>query len=59
MERSKNNIVDTDRFAALIGVEGITVVSSGNALLICKTEEAQNVKKIVEHLRTKKDEGLY
>jgi len=59
MERSKNNIVDTDRFTALIGIEGITVVSSGNALLVCKTEEAQNVKKIVEHLKTKKDEGLY
>ncbi|MGH2519399.1 MAG: mannose-1-phosphate guanylyltransferase [Chloroflexota bacterium] len=38
------------RFVALIGVEDLIIVDSDTALLVCTTERAADVKRIVEHL---------
>lgn len=44
-------VTDTDRVIALIGVEDVVVVDTGDALLVTTTEHAQDVKKAVESLK--------
>jgi mannose-1-phosphate guanylyltransferase len=39
-----------DRLVALIGVQGLIVVNTPDALLVCDRERAQEVKKVVEEL---------
>ncbi|MDR1466338.1 MAG: hypothetical protein LBI40_01790 [Treponema sp.] len=41
-----------ERLIALVGLEGVVVVDTDNALLICNKENTQDVKKVVEFLRT-------
>lgn len=54
-----NNTVDAERPVALVGVEGLVVVDAGDALLVCRRDRAQDVKRVVEHLReTGRDELL-
>lgn len=51
---AKNNLVQfDDQLIALIGVEDLIVVDTKDAVLICKRERSQEVKKIVEILRKK------
>ncbi len=38
------------RMVALVGVEGLVVVATSDALLVCAEERAQEVKKVVEEL---------
>ena len=45
-----------DKVIALVGVEDLVVVDTADALLVCRKDQAQHVKSILEHLR--KDEGL-
>jgi mannose-1-phosphate guanylyltransferase len=48
---SKNNIVVCDQgLVALLGVEGLVVVRSGDAVLVCRRERAQEVRRVVEEL---------
>ncbi len=49
---SKNNICvgNDNRLLALIGVEDLTVVDGGNALLVCPTERLQEVRDMVAKL---------
>ena len=46
-------VSDTQRVVALIGVEGIVVVDTEDALLVTTTDHAQSVKQAVEALREK------
>lgn len=46
------------KFIAAIGVEGLVVVDSGDALLITTIERSQEVGKIVKHLDQKKQSKL-
>ena len=39
------------RLVALVGVEGLVVVNTPDALLVCPRERAQEVKKVVEELQ--------
>ena len=39
-----------NRLVALIGVKGLIVVNTPDALLVCDRERAQEVKKVVEEL---------
>ncbi len=49
---SRNCIVKGDkRLIALVGTEDLMVIDTPDALLICKKEQAQDVKQIVERLR--------
>lgn len=53
---SSKNLVMTKRLTALVGVENLAVVDSGDALLIAKRGETQKVKEIFKILKSKGDE---
>lgn len=56
---SKDSIVLGDkRVVALIGVDNLIVIDSGDALLVCAKEKSQDVKKVVEALAAKKRNDL-
>jgi mannose-1-phosphate guanylyltransferase len=40
-----------DRLVVTIGVDDMVVVDAGDVLLICKADQSQKVKEVVEHLR--------
>lgn len=44
-------VLGRDRFVACVGLKDIVVVDSGDALLVCHKDAAQDVKKVVEHLQ--------
>jgi mannose-1-phosphate guanylyltransferase len=44
-----------DRVIVTIGVEDLVIVASDNAILVCKADRAQDVKKAVEALKARKD----
>jgi mannose-1-phosphate guanylyltransferase/mannose-6-phosphate isomerase len=54
---SKNNLLYTDheKAVALIGVEDLIIVDDKDALLICKKEESQKVKEVVDKLKAAND----
>lgn len=45
-----------DRLVVTIGVDDMVVVDTGDALLICKTDQSQKVKDVVEHLKKHRQE---
>jgi mannose-1-phosphate guanylyltransferase len=46
------NIVDAaGRLVALVGVENLIVIDTGDALLVCDRSRAQDVKAVVDRLR--------
>jgi mannose-1-phosphate guanylyltransferase len=59
-EDARGNIVfgEPGTLTALVGVEGLVVVRSGDAVLVCPRERAQEVKRIVERLREEGPEFL-
>ena len=48
---TRNPLVYADKLTVTIGVENLIVVDSDDALMICHRDHAQDVKKVVEHLR--------
>ncbi len=42
-----------NKFVGAIGVEGLIIIASDDAILICKKGESQDVKEIVDYLRRK------
>ncbi|MGA8264828.1 MAG: mannose-1-phosphate guanylyltransferase [Ignavibacteriaceae bacterium] len=44
-------IYSPDKFAAVIGVDNLIIINTKDALLICRRDQGQNVKKVVEHLK--------
>lgn len=42
-----------DKMITLIGMEGVVVVDTGDALLVCHRQDAQRVKEVVKHLEDK------
>ena len=52
---TKNSVIHaTSRIVTVLGMEGIVVVETPDAVMVCSKEKTQNVKKIVDVL---KDEG--
>ena len=48
---ARGNIVrGTDRLIALIGVDDLVVVDTPDALLVCRKEDAQRIKEMIDHL---------
>jgi mannose-1-phosphate guanylyltransferase len=47
-------IYSPDKFAAVIGVDNLIIINTKDALLICRRDQSQNVKKVVEHLKVNK-----
>lgn len=55
---AKNNLIQfDDQLIAVIDAEGLIIVDTTDAVLICKKDKAQNVKKLVELLKDKKKTG--
>ncbi len=51
---TRNTLVYSgEKFVATIGVEGLVVIFSGDAVLICKQGRSQDVKEVVDYLRRK------
>ena len=46
----------SDRLVVTIGVDDMVVVDTGDTLLICKTDQSQKVKDVVEHLKKHRQE---
>ena len=51
---SESYIFSPDKFTAVIGAENFIVINTEDALLICRRDKAQDVKKIIEHLKFSK-----
>lgn len=53
LTQSKNNLVqsNSNKMIALVGVEGLAVVETDRAILVCNLDEAQGVKQIVNQLK--------
>jgi mannose-1-phosphate guanylyltransferase len=55
---SKNNTVESEKTVALVGVENLVVVDTGDAILVCSKDNCENVKEVVEILKKEKREEL-
>ena len=42
-----------EKVIALVGVENLLIIDTPDALLVCDRERAEDVKKVVDHLRKK------
>jgi len=47
-------IYSPKKFASVIGVDNLIIINTEDALLVCRRDQAQNVKKVVDHLRINK-----
>ena len=47
-------IYSPDKFTALIGVENLVVINEKDALLICRRDNAQDVKSVIDYLKINK-----
>ena len=55
----KNNFLQSNgQFIAMLGVDNLVVVSTGDALLVISKERVEEVKKIVEYLKDNKEDLL-
>src|SRR5688572_608907 len=46
----------TERLIVTIGIDDAIIVDAGDVLLVCKTEQSQKVREVVEHLRKHRQE---
>jgi mannose-1-phosphate guanylyltransferase len=46
-----NTVIARDRLVGLIGIEDVVVVDAGDAILVCRRDRAQDVRKIVAELK--------
>ncbi len=54
---SKNLLIDAGKkLVAVVGVEDLIIIDTGDALLIAKNDETQDVKKVVERLKEEKND---
>lgn len=60
LHNSKNNLIySQNKFAAVIDVEGLIIINTDDALLICKAGKSEDVKEVVDYLKRKQmDEYL-
>ncbi len=47
---------DGERLIVTIGVDDMIIVDTGDVLLVCKTEQSQKVREVVEHLKKHRQE---
>lgn len=48
---------NADRLIVTIGVDDMVIVDTGDVLMVCKTEQSQKVRDVVEHLRKHNQEN--
>lgn len=46
-------IFSPNKFAAAIGLENVIIINTEDALLVCRRDQSQDVKKVVDHLKHK------
>ncbi len=51
-------VQSADRFVAVVGLDNVVVVDTGDALLVCAKDKAQDVKKVVTWLEEQKRDDL-
>ncbi len=56
--KAKGNYVLSDKFTAIIGLDDICIVDTGDALLVCSKDKAEDVKNVVDYLKAKGDNKL-
>jgi mannose-1-phosphate guanylyltransferase len=55
IEKTNDSLIySPDKFSAVIGVDNLIVINTKDALLICRRDQAQEVKKVVDYLRINK-----
>ncbi len=47
-------IYSEDKFSAVIGVDNLIIINTNDALLVCRKDKAQEVKKVVDYLKINK-----
>ncbi|MEO8398847.1 MAG: mannose-1-phosphate guanylyltransferase, partial [Ignavibacteriaceae bacterium] len=47
-------IYSPKKYAAVMGVENLIIINTDDALLICRRDQSQDVKKVVDHLKMNK-----
>lgn len=47
-----------ERLIVTIGVDDMVIIDTGDALLVCKTDQSQKVKEVVEHLKKHRQESF-
>jgi mannose-1-phosphate guanylyltransferase len=47
-------LTDDDTVVAVVGLDDLVVVKSGNAVLVIRKDQAQDVRKVVESLSSQK-----
>ena len=55
---SKNNLVVSNKFVSLIGIENVALIETDNAILLVDINKTQDVKKIVDNLKLQKRDDL-
>lgn len=55
MESAGNIVVVGDGLVAMVGVDNLVVVKAGDVTLVCRKDRAQDVKRMVETLRRRRD----
>jgi mannose-1-phosphate guanylyltransferase len=55
---TKNTLIISDRRVVTIGLEDMVVVDSGDVVLVCRRDHAQEVRAVVEQLRAAGEEHL-
>jgi mannose-1-phosphate guanylyltransferase len=58
IDAKDNTVVVPGRVVGLIGVEGLVIVDSGDALLVCRRDRVQDIKQIVAELKRRGREDL-
>ena len=53
VDSGRSYVYSPDKVVALVGVENLIVVDTGDALLICKRSRAQDVREVVDRLKKK------
>jgi mannose-1-phosphate guanylyltransferase/mannose-6-phosphate isomerase len=61
LEGGRNNYIRAEsRMVAAVGVENLVIIETGDAVLVVSREAAQDVKKVVDHLKAKdRDEHVF
>lgn len=54
---SSNNFISSKsgKMISIVGMEGVAIVETEDAILVCKLDKSQNVKEIVEELKSKEE----
>ena len=59
MHNTANSLIETDGpLVTTVGVDGLAVIVKDGAILVAKLDAAQDVKKIVEHLKANKRQDM-